>query len=113
MSYSYGIQRKRQEQQDPSHQHVGRNLQIQQIIFEAPPTLTNLEDFSQATPGLEHGLDVGAFDGAAEAIPELLHVGPFATGRSLELHRLGARFRERFFLQVIVAGDAQPLRHCL
>ena len=80
MSYSYGIQRERQKQQASSHQHVRRNLQIQQIIFEAPPTLADLEDFPQATPGLEHGLDIWAFNSAAEAIPELLYVGPFATG---------------------------------
>ena len=113
MSYSYGIQRERQKQQASSHQHVRRNLQIQQIIFEAPPTLADLEDCPQATPGPEHGFDVGAFDGAAEAISELLHVWPFGTGWSLELHRLGACFRERFIFQVIVAGDVQRLRHCL
>ena len=51
-------------------------------------------------------MDVRAFDGAAETIPELLHMWPFVARRSLELHRLGACFCERLELQVIVAGDA-------
>ena len=64
----------------PAHQHVWRNFQIQQVIFEAAVTLADLEHVPQVTPGPEHGVDVGAFDGAAEAIPELLHVGHLLLG---------------------------------
>ena len=97
----------------PAHQHVWRNFQIQQVIFEAAVTLADLEHVPQATPGPEHGVDVGAFDGAAEAIPELLHVGPFAAGRLLELHLLRTLLCERLELHILVAADAQRLCHFL
>ena len=56
-------------------------------------------------------MDVRAFNGAAEAIPELLYVGPIATGRWLEFHLLRASLRERLELHILVVV-AESQRHC-
>ena len=80
---------------------------MQDIILETATTLANAEDLSEAKPGSEHGLDVGALDGAAKDISHLLHVGPFVAPRSLELQLRRALLGKVFELRLWVNAQTE------